>query len=360
MSGPGDKLQTREFRRVVECVKILLAQHDGKQSLIGMDYFSNREYLGAYLLYQWVIHYQEGMSLLGELPTTPKRALDVCSGPSPLGFAALRHGVSEAFAADKNQAAMELGAEICGRFGLPLSVRRWNCLKEPLPIEGHFDLITLGYALPELFPNSEKGWQEKQDRFIDYLLQKLTSRGYLVLVESSFAEDNQRILSLRDRLVKAGVPIQAPCIWRGECPALKTANSPCYAQRDMEKPHLIKEIQRSAGINLSSLKMSYLIIRSPKAPQLNLPDEKLYRIISPPVESYQGKRFYLCGIDGKKTLGSHFEEQPDEARAFNYLKRGELVSIDNALEQQGSMEIVEGTTLKVQAACGKPVEEIAT
>jgi rRNA maturation RNase YbeY len=47
LSGPGDRLQTREFRRVVECVKILLAQHDGKESLIGQDYFSNREYLGV-------------------------------------------------------------------------------------------------------------------------------------------------------------------------------------------------------------------------------------------------------------------------------------------------------------------------
>jgi hypothetical protein len=252
---------------------------------------------------------------------------------------------------------MELGAEICGRFGMPLSVRKWNCVKESMPIEGQFDLITLGYGLNELFPKLEKGWEEKQDRFIGYLLQKLTPQGYLILVESSFPEDNNRILSLRDRLVENGVPIQAPCIWRGECPALKTPNSPCYAQRDMLKPHLIKEIQRSAGINLSSLKMSYLIVRSPKAPQLKLPEENLYRIISPPVESFQGKRFYLCGTDGKKTLGSHFEEQPEGAKAFNYLKRGELISVENALEQQGALDIVEETTLKINAACGKPVEE---
>ncbi len=42
----------------------------------------------------------------------------------------------------------------------------------------------------------------------------------------------------------------------------------------------------------------------------------------PPVDSYTGKRFYLCGTVGKRNLGSHFEKQPKEARAFDYLKRG--------------------------------------
>ena len=119
--GPEDHLQTREFKRVVEAIKELQAGSKDGESLIGRDYFTDPELLGAYLLYQWVIHYQEGLSLIGELPTTPRRVLDVCSGPAPFAFAALRHGASEVFATDWNKTALELGAEVCGRYGMPLT-----------------------------------------------------------------------------------------------------------------------------------------------------------------------------------------------------------------------------------------------
>jgi len=357
-AGPEDKLQTREFRRVVEAVKILQARQNGKESLIGQDYFSDRELLSAYLLYQWVIHYQEGMSLLGELPFIPKRVLDVCSGPAPFAFAALRHGAKEVFATDRNLMALELGAEVCGRYGMPLTVRRWDCLKQQLPVDGRFDLIILGHCLDELFPANEKNWQDRQIQFIHKLMERLTPNGFLLLAEDSFIEDNRRVLMMRDQLVSEGIAVQAPCVWKGECPSLKTPNSPCYAQREMEKPYLIKEIQRGADIKLSSLKMTYIIFRAPKAEWPVLPDHNFYRVISPPIEAYKGKRFYLCGTDGKKILESHLAEHPVESRAFDYLRRGELISVENALEQKNAMDIVKGTKIIVDAACGKPIPEI--
>lgn len=252
--GPADVLQTREFRGVVEAVKTLHAGLENKKTLIGQDYFAKPELLGAYLLYQWVVHYQQGMSLLGELPSTPNRVLDICSGPAPFAFAALRHGAREVFATDQNERALELGAEVSGRYGMPLSVRKWNCTNQPIAVEGKFDLIIMGHCLEELFPDTSKGWQERQNQFVSSMLNRLTPHGYLLVVESSFIEANRRVLMLRDHLVKAGVPVQAPCVWQGECPALQTKNSPCYAQREFDKPYLVKEIQRGAQINLSSLK----------------------------------------------------------------------------------------------------------
>jgi SAM-dependent methyltransferase len=357
-SGPPDKLQTREFRRVVECVKKLHALHDGKESLLGKDYFADREMLGAYLLYQWVVSYQQAMSLLGELPRSPKRVLDLCSGSAPFAFAALRHGANEVYAVDRNLTALDLGAQVSGRYGMPLTIRRSDIMKDPLPVEGQFDLITLGHGLNELFPDTFKGWRENQQKFIDMLLRRLKPHGYLMLVEGSFPADNNRLLSLRDQLVHQNIPIQAPCVWKGECPALKSAGSPCYAQREMQKPYLLKELQRAAEINLSSLKMSYLIVRSPEASWPNLPNRDLYRVISPPVETYKGKRYYLCGTNGKKTLGSHLSVQTKESKAFDFLKRGELISLGAPLEQQGALEIVEGTSVNVEAACGKSIPEI--
>lgn len=356
-AGPADRLQTREFRRVVAAIKSLEELHKGSSNLLENDYFANREFLSAYLLYQWVVHYQQALSLMGELPFTPKRVLDICSGPAPFAFAALRHGAQEVIATDRNTQALELGAEVCGRYGMPLSIRKWDCFKSMLPVEGKFDLITIGHALEELFPSSTKGWQETQLVFINSLLQRLTPQGFLLLAEGSFTEQNRRLLTLRDSLVAQGIAVQAPCVWRGECPALKTPNSPCYAQRPMEKPYILREIQRAASINLSSLKMSYVIFRAPTAAWPVLPDRPLYRVISPPVESYQGKRFYLCGTEGKVSLGSRLQVQPQESRPFDYLQRGELISIQDALEQPRALDIIEGTKITLEAACGKPLKE---
>lgn len=356
-SGPSDRLQTREFRRIVEAIKILEAQHDGQASLLESDYFSKKELLGAYVLYQWVLHYQQGLSLIGELPRPPKRVLDLCSGPACFAFAALRWGAEEVIAVDRNVEALEVGAEICGRYGMPLTIRRWDYTKKrDIPVEGKFDLIVLGYCLEELFPPTGAGWEERQTHFIDNLLSRLSPQGHLLQVESSFPQQNRRLLALRDRLVAKGIGIQAPCIWRGECPSLQVQNNPCYAQREMVKPYLIKELQRAAGINLSSLKMSYIIFRAPEAAWPELPTKQLYRVISPAIDSFRGKRHYLCGSGGKKFLESRIAQHPLQSKAFEFLRRGEVISLEDVLEQQSGFEITTGSSLKVEAACGKPLD----
>lgn len=355
--GPSDILQTREFRSVVKAIKDLSEHLTTVNEGLSTDYFAKPQCLGAYLLYNWVLSYQEALSLLGELPSAPKRVLDVCSGPGAYAFAALRHGAHEVIATDRNLDALTLGADVCGRYGVPLTIRKWDCHKGPCPVEGKFDLIIVAHALEELFPKNQKGWNKDQHSFISSLFDKLTPDGHLLLVDKSTVQTNHRILSIRDEFVQEGVPVQAPCVWRGECPALKVKNSPCYAQREFEKPLLIKEIQRAASINLSSLKMSYILFRHPDAQWPNLPDKQLYRVISPPVESHLGKSFYLCGVEGKKRLRLRTKTVPAGSKAFEFLRRGELLGIENAHEQGIDFEITKETKITVEAALGKFVKE---
>ena len=355
--GPPDRLQTREFRGVVEAVKKIRDSIENGDALIGQDYFKDPDLLGAYILYYWVLHYQMGLSLMGELPEVPNKVLDLCSGPMAFSFAAIRQGSSDVTAIDRNALALELGSEICGRYGLPVKTLKADISNTPRLITEKYDLIILGYCLNELFPSTVPNWQEQQKVYIENLLGKLTPTGHLLIVDSSVGEYNTRILRLRDTLVGDGFEVQAPCVWKGECPALK-ANSQCYAQREFDKPFLIKEIQRAAEINLSSLKMSYLIMRSPEAGWPKLPDRKMYRVISPPIDTFHGKSFFLCGTDGKKKLDSHLKEHPKQSRAFEYIKRGELISFVDALESGNQISIVEGTQVIVEAPCGKPIPEI--
>jgi SAM-dependent methyltransferase len=354
LSGPADALQTREFRSVVSAVQTLQMGLETGRDLVGQDYFSNNDLLGAYLLYQWPVRYQEGLCLINEVPFTPKRVLDLGSGPGAFSFAALKHGAKEVIAIDRNTRALELAAEVCGRYGFPLTIRKHDLKKTTFPVEGKFDLIIASYCLEELFPDTQREWPAAQKKWIDNLFNYLTPEGCLLLVESSLLPSNRRLLNLRDQLVKEQVPVQAPCIWQGECPALQAKNSPCYAQRELDKPYLMKEIQRAAQINLGSLKMSYILFNHPKSTR-RLPDDPLYRVISPPVESQTGKRYYLCGTAGKKNLGTHLKEHPQESKAFDYLKRGELISIKEALEKGPLFDIVLGTRIKVEAALNKPI-----
>lgn len=324
-SGPMDRLQTREFKMVADQVK------------------AGKEELYAYLLYYFPLRYQEGLSLIGECATPPERVLDVGSRMGPFSLAALERGAREVVMLDHNIEWLEIGAEVIGRMGYPVTKRVWDQQKAP-PVDGQFDLIILAYpTIPY------------KDEFIYKLIDRLTPNGQLLLVDSSQEGPNREMLERRDRLVKAGYPIQAPCVWKGECVALKS-KAPCYAQREYRKAPILKDLQRSAGINLSSLKMSYLLIRRKEAgwPAV-IPSD---RVISPPFETVQGTRYYLCGTEGKKTLGSTLKVHPKASRAYEYLKRGELISIQNASINKNNLEIIEESIIKVVAPVGFPLPPV--
>jgi len=352
VGGPPEVLQTREFRGVVGSLKTMRHAFEKSPQALGRNYFSDRKLLADYLLYFWPLHYQEALSILSEIPTTPNKVLDICSGPCPIAFAALKLGCSEVIAMDQNLEAMRLGATICGRQGFPLTIRKANFLTDKLPAGEKFDLITIGHALDELFPNDQK----KQEGFIKKLLRHLSPSGYLVIIESSLPEKNRRILQTRESFVEQGIPVQAPCVWQGKCPALE-GKFPCFAQREYEKPYVIKELQRAMQINLGSLKASYLILRSPEADWPKLPENEHYRVVSPPFDKPEGKQFYLCGTTGKMKLCSRLPTLPKAARAFQYLKRGELISIEGALKSSNSLHLREESRVTVEAACGKPIPE---
>jgi len=341
--GPKDHLMTREFRSVVDRVK------DLQENRVKLQ--DEKSALGAYLLYDWPIHYLEAFSILGELPFIPKRVLDIGSGAAPMAFAALKRGAAEVFATDLHAGPLELGAEITGRSGFPLTIRKWDASSSPCPVDGPFDLIMIGYALFEIFDS-----ERERFAFIEKQLRRLTPHGFLVLIDSSQKEQNDVIMRLRDLAVENGVPVQAPCVWKGKCPAL-ASSAPCYAQRTFDKPYLIKEIQRSGKINLNSLKMSYLVLKHPDAGWPSLPKEKYYRVISPPFVKMQGKHYYLCGTDGKKKLFSDADENTKSGMTFKYLRRGELISVEDCQEMHDGLKITQNSKIAIEAACGKAIPE---
>ncbi|MBX9924380.1 MAG: small ribosomal subunit Rsm22 family protein [Rhabdochlamydiaceae bacterium] len=339
--GPLDTLQTREFRSLVEHV----VQYKDTQEI------SSTELLAAYFMYEWPIQYAQGLSLIQELPQKPSKVLDLTSKGAPICLAALQHGATEVLAIGENEQALKMSADICGHLGYPISIRVGNREKlNSLSIHDmSWDLIIVSHSLFDLFPSTEEHLS-----YLKKLLHLLSPDGYLLFVEDSENRTNRRFLQLRDAIAEQGISIVAPCLWKGECPALKHGSSPCFAQRPFEKPFMIKEIQRAAQINLSSLKMSYLILGSLKVTRPPLPDT-LYRVVSPPLPTFRGERYFLCGVQGKKTLGTTLKEHPKHSRAFDYVKRGDVLSIEQAVSLGEDMQITEKTIVELKAPCDKPV-----
>lgn len=338
--GPADKLQTREFRSLIEN---LFTYKDSKE-------ITSNETLGAYLMYEWPVHYAQGLSLIQELPVKPTKVLDLGTLGAPFCLAALQHGALDVLAVGDNELSLKYGADICGHLGYPISIRTANPKDtRSLASSAPWDLIILSYSLFRSFFSLES-----RMTYVKQLLSLLSPEGHLLIVEESANEVNKEFLKLRDAINEQNLSILAPCLWKGNCPALKHGSSPCFAQRPLDKPAMIKEIQRASNINLSSLKMSYLILRSRNSVAPTLPDN-LYRVVSPSLNTFRGERYFLCGTSGKKTLGTTLKEHPKHSRAFEYLKRGDVISIEQASELEEDMQITSKTIVELKAPCDKPV-----
>jgi predicted nicotinamide N-methyase len=340
--GPLDRLQTREFHTLVEKVQELSSNFD----------LTDRELLSAYMMYEWPIRLSQGISLIQEIPELPQRVLDISTDAAPFALAALMSGCDEVVTMNTNPLALKSATDLSGRFGYPLSARENDPgLVREWQLEGKWDLIIVGYALKDLFSDIEK-----QKKYVLSLLGKLTENGHLLLVDSSAVDINRHFLTLRDMLVKDGVKVQAPCIWQGACPALFHGSSPCFTQRPFEKPFMINDIQKAAKLNSNSLKMTYLLLCAPGQKTTHPEGERLYRVVSPPIETFKGTRHFLCGTDGKKTLGTRLTLHPKQSKAYDYLKKGDVVGIKNPVELENELLIAEDTEFTLKAPFDKPVK----
>lgn len=368
LSGPGDRLQTREFRTACEAIRNIdtwietalgnSPENTTKEHLELLDTRYSRHAIMNYLLYFWPLHVYEAISLISELPISPEKVLDIASGAGSYAMGALLHGASEVTLFDQSELFLEAAGDLIGRWGYPIKVQRGLWPKKPLP-EGPFDLVIIGHAIYEM----SNGSYDIALNLVENALSRLSEKGYLLITTSSEEKVNRWFLELRDKIREKGYEIQAPCIWQGMCPAKKHQSSPCYAQRKWEKPYLLKEIQRGSGIFLNSLKMSYLIIRSPKMAKRSLTTTPLYRVISPPIDMLGEKRYFLCGTEGKKHIGcrkGHIGNDtplPKELRAFQFLDRGSLITFSHTLEKNEAVDLVLDSSITLVAPCDRPVPE---
>jgi SAM-dependent methyltransferase len=350
----------------------------GDRSLAGERYLSNPDLLGAYLLHYWPISYAQATLCLAMMLRAPEppalgRVLDVGAGPGPVSLALLDAGAGRVISCDRSAAALSMARSIATERGYTLEPRQWDALTGTGMPSGPFDVISLGHTLNEL-------WAGHPDRIalrvslLVKLCAELAPSGRLLFFEPALMATAQEAIRVRDGLLKEGVSVEMPCIWRGSCPALPDAT--CHGDFEWSPPRETVRLMHAARIGRETLKMAWFVMRKgaggtgepavapapatlsapvPAAPPRSqsaspAPDGGLYRVVSDPLLSKSGRiRYLICGPMGRFALSAPKAMQSPDMKPFFRLRRGDVVRFTGAkrretgwgLDDTGTVQIIE-------------------
>ncbi len=354
--GPPDRLTPHEVREVGAAVKRLSHGLTRERELAGARYMDDPKLLGAYLLFYWPVSYAQARQALGELPGRPRVTLDLGSGPGPVAFAALDAGAAEVTAADRSNRALSLARELALEAEEALATREWDPSGKRGVPEGQFDLITLGHVVNELFGQGDEALTRRA-ALCEELLTRVKKGGTLLIIEPALRDTSRALLKVRDLLVAKGYAVRAPCLYRGNCPALVKESDWCHAERAWEPPRTVEEIARAAGLRKESLKMGYLALAPKGEDWPAVPQGRLFRIVSEPLEGKGRQRYMGCGPEGRVGLALQEKHRNKENGAFFYLQRGDLLRLTETEPRGDGLALSDRSSVKVIAPAGKPLPE---
>lgn len=354
-TGPADRLTPPELAAVARGVRRLSEGLTRARRLVGVSYMDDPELLAAYLLYFWPVSYGQARHVHREIGVRPRAVLDLGSGPGPLALAAFDAGANEVFAADRSRPALELAARIAETVQRPLTTRHWDPLaKSPIPGANQaWSVISLGHTLNELWSDAPDRLDRRTALCID-LLGRLRKGGSLLLLEPALRTTTRELLEVRDRLVSQGFAIRAPCLFRGECPALAREVDWCHGERTWEPPPALAAIIAAAGLHKEALKMSYLVVAPKGEAWSEPPPGRLFRIVSEPLEGKSRLRVMGCGPEGRVPLALSDNAQTPENKVFLEAVRGDVLALEGAepaVEGNG-VRITAGTKVRILAGAG--------
>jgi SAM-dependent methyltransferase len=351
--GPA-VLTPRELKEVAAGVRTLSLGLTRERQLAGARYMDDPRLLGAYLLFYWPVSYAQGRQVLGELPVRARSVLDLGSGPGPLSFAALDAGSAEVTAADRSRPALALARELAIEAAEALATREWDAARGgELPVSG-VDAVLAGHFLNELFGSGEPALGRRAT-LVEQALAALRPGGSVVLIEPALRDTSRELLKLRDVLVRRGFAVRAPCLFRGDCPALVKSSDWCHAERAWSMPPLLEQLAHAAGLHKEALKMSYLILAPKREPWREPPTGRSFRIVSEPLEGKGRQRFMGCGPEGRMGLALQEKHRTEENGAFFRLKRGDVVSLTEAEPRGDGLTLTERSAVRVIAPAGRGV-----
>ena len=351
--GPSG-LTPHEVKEVAAGVRTLSLGLTRERQLAGARYMDDPKLLGAYLLFYWPVSYAQGRQVLGELGTRARSALDLGSGPGALAFAAMDAGAAEVTAADRSKPALALARELAAEADEAIATRDWDPHRATdLPASG-VDAVLMGHLLNELFGTGEPALGRRA-ALVERALAALRPGGSVVIIEPALRDTSRELLQLRDMLVRRGFAVRAPCLWRGDCPALVKPSDWCHAERSWTMPPLLEQLARTAGLHKESLKMSYLVLAPKGEAWAEPPPGRTFRIVSEPLEGKGRQRFMGCGPEGRMGVALQEKHRTEANGAFFHLQRGDVVALTETEPRGDGVALNERSAVRVIAPAGRAV-----
>jgi len=358
--GLSDK-ELGHFGAVLKCLQRGLT---GERRLAGASYFSQGDFLGAYLLYYWPVSYSqvslalEEIRMRGALPRVD-RVIDIGAGPGPASFAAADFGAASATLMDSNAEA--LGAALRLKADHPetradFSVVQRDFEKDGSIDGGPYDLIIACHSANELWKEREDAIERRSSLF-SHACSTLAEGGILLVVEPSANITGRPALALRDRILagdEAGeFSCVAPCPGSYPCPIASAGEGRgCHSTWPWAPNRSIASLASLAGLDRDSAKATWFAIkrtrRSVREPS-SAPGHIEGRIISEPMLNKAGRlRYIVCAAKGLVTLSAKARDPIAGAMGFFALGRGDGIEVDAAetRSEGAGYGIVAGTKLR--------------
>lgn len=232
--------------------------------------------------------------------------LDLGAGPGAATWAALAHVVditrdTRVTLIEQDRGFIELGRRIMTAAGLHRDAAataaaadaaeiEWQCadLRATTNLPAH-DLVMISYALGELDADAAQRLAERA---------WVAARQALVIVEPGTPRHFSRLLDVRDRLIRAGAIIAAPCPHDAACPmaSARAGDDWCHMPARVERTSLHRRL-KSAALPYEDEKFSYIV--ATRDPTLRTPA----RIVHRPEIQKGFVALTLCTTEGLRREG---------------------------------------------------------
>jgi SAM-dependent methyltransferase len=331
----------------------------GGRALAGSGYMNDRDLLGAYLLYYWPVSYMQVSLALAERGFSPRRVLDLGSGPGPASAAVIDASsvrdpgsrLEELVLVDASRKALDLAESILDRG--PCQSARVETMELDLESgadlpSGPFDLVVMGHCLNELWRGRSDAL-ERRLGLVERAAERLAPDGRVLLVEPALLATCRDLIGLRDRLSSRSWRILGPCPGSYPCPAFAAGpERSCHAESPWQAPESVAALAKAAGLDRSSVKFAYFFL-SPEASISTKSDPASpedRRVVSESMLNKAGRlRYVLCGEGGLETISARADDPEAREKGFMSLRRGDILRARGLEPRQGGGGLVSGTQL---------------
>lgn len=230
----------------------------------------------VYLIARMPATYAAVRKVMERLPAAPRSLLDLGAGPGTASWAAvgLFPEIEKITLIEKSSEAVALGKKLAEVGPLALQGAEWVCasLGGALP---KADAAVLSYVINEL---------DGSDALIEKCWEAVST---LIVIEPGTPRGATIIRGIREKLIRMGAFIAAPCPHRLKCPS-----DWCHFAARVERTRLHRQI-KGGSLGHEDEKFSYLIATKQEVPHAQ------NRIVRHPMKGSGHVRLTLCTSEGK-------------------------------------------------------------